>query len=111
VKSTAPEDLIGLVHAATGATVLSPIATHRLLDAAGDRQRARNRLRGLTERETQVLASLGAGDSNLRIARRLNLSEATVKGYVSRLLVKLNCDNRTQTGLIAQRAGLRRLPP
>ncbi|MBL7259516.1 response regulator [Paractinoplanes lichenicola] len=107
VKSTAPEDLIDLVRAAVGGgTVLSPVAAQRLVGAAGDRQRGRDRVRDLTEREAEVLAGLGNGDSNLRIARRLNLSEATVKGYVSRLLVKLGCDNRTQAGLLAQQAGL-----
>ena len=107
VKSTAPEELAGLVRAAAGGgTVLSPVATQRLVGAAGDRQRVRERVRQLTEREAEVLAGLGNGDSNLRIARRLNLSEATVKGYVSRLLVKLDCANRTQAGLLAQLAGL-----
>ncbi|MCY1137132.1 response regulator transcription factor [Actinoplanes sp. Pm04-4] len=108
VKSTDPEDLVDLVRAAAGGgTVLSPVAAQRLLGAAGERQRVRERLGRLSERETEVLAGLGAGDSNLRIARRLSLSEATVKGYVSRLLVKLDCDNRTQAGLLAQQAGLR----
>nr|WP_307833892.1 LuxR C-terminal-related transcriptional regulator [Actinoplanes italicus] len=37
---------------------------------------------------------------------RLSLTEATVKGHVSRLLVKLDCANRTQAGLIAREAGL-----
>ncbi|WP_308208410.1 response regulator transcription factor [Paractinoplanes aksuensis] len=92
--------------AAGGGTVLSPVAAQRLLGAAGDRRRVRERLSRLSERETEVLAGLGAGDSNLRIARRLRLSEATVKGYVSRLLVKLDCDNRTQAGLLAQQGGL-----
>ena len=107
LKSTAPEDLVALVRvAARGATVLSPEATQRLVRAVGDRQRAPDLLARLTERETQVLASLGAGRSNQQIARRLHLSEATVKGYVSRLLVKLDCDNRTQAGLLAHQAGL-----
>lgn len=107
VKSTDPDDLVTLVRAAAGGgTVLSPVAAQRLLGAAGDRRRVRERLSRLSERETEVLAGLGAGDSNLRIARRLRLSEATVKGYVSRLLVKLDCDNRTQAGLLAQQGGL-----
>jgi DNA-binding NarL/FixJ family response regulator len=108
VKATAPEDLIGLIRAAaSGATVLSPEATRRLIAATGDRHRARELLRSLTGREAEVLAGLGAGRSNQQIARRLHLSEATVKGYVSRLLIKLGCENRTQAGLLAQEAGLR----
>jgi DNA-binding NarL/FixJ family response regulator len=38
--------------------------------------------------------------------RRLHLTEATVKGYVSRMLVNLRCDNRTQAGLLAYETGL-----
>ena len=64
----------------------------------------------LTGRELDTLQLLGQGLSNLQIARRLHLSEATVKGYVSRLLVKLGCDNRTEAALLAREAGLRGRP-
>jgi DNA-binding NarL/FixJ family response regulator len=109
VKSTPPEDLVGLVRvAADGHTVLSPAATRRLVAPAADRQASRDRrlalLADLTEREEQVLAGLGEGLSNAQIAARLHLTEATVKGYVSRLLVKLECANRTQAGLLAYEA-------
>ncbi|MFI6031542.1 response regulator [Amycolatopsis magusensis] len=111
VKSTPPEGLISLVRvAADGHTVLSPEAARRLVAAsAGDHrrtERARERLTTLSEREVQVLTCLGSGLSNADIARRLHLSEATVKSYVSRMLVKLDCGNRTQAGLLAHEAGL-----
>jgi DNA-binding NarL/FixJ family response regulator len=111
VKSTPPEDLIDLVRvAAEGHTVLSPAAARRLIAAAPDRDAARDRARkltgSLTERETEVLVGLGEGLSNAQIAGRLYLSEATVKGYVSRMLDKLGVANRTQAGLLAHDAGL-----
>ncbi len=111
VKSTPPEDLIGLVRvAADGHTVLSPSAARRLVALSADhRERgedARRRIAGLTERERDVLACLGEGLSNADIAARLHLAEATVKSYVSRMLVKLDCANRTQAGLLAHEAGL-----
>ena len=111
VKSTPPEDLIGLVRvAAEGHTVLSPAAARRLIAASADSQPAAERARqltgSLTEREADVLACLGEGLSNAQIAGRLYLSEATVKGYVSRMLEKLSLDNRTQAGLLAHDAGL-----
>ena len=104
VKSTPPEDLIGLVQvAAEGHTVLSPAAARRLIAASADRQPARDRARrlaaSLTDREAQVPACLGEGLSNAQIAARLYLSEATVKGYVSRTLDKLGCANRAQAGM------------
>ena len=111
VKSTPPEDLIGLVRvAAEGHTVLSPAAARRLIAASADSQpaaeRARKLVGSLTEREMEVLAGLGEGLSNAQIAGRLYLSEATVKGYVSRMLDKLGLDNRTQAGLLAHDAGI-----
>jgi RNA polymerase sigma factor (sigma-70 family) len=111
VKTTPPEELARLVRvAADGNTVLSPSAARRLVAASADRQssrqRARQLLEGLTEREREVLACLGEGLSNAQIAERLYLSEATVKGYVSRMLDKLGCANRTQAGLLAHDAGI-----
>jgi DNA-binding NarL/FixJ family response regulator len=90
--------------------VLSPAAARRLVTASADqhstRQRAQQLVESLTDRELQVLACLGQGLSNAQIAARLYLSEATVKGYVSRLLDKLGCANRTQAGLLAHDAGI-----
>ena len=111
VKSTPPEDLIGLVRVATdGNMVLSPAAARRLVAASADQQSARQRARALveslTEREGEVLACLGEGLSNAQIAARLYLSEATVKSDVSRMLDKLGCANRTQAGLLAHDAGI-----
>ncbi|HTZ91825.1 MAG TPA: response regulator transcription factor [Streptosporangiaceae bacterium] len=111
VKSTPPADLIGLVRvAAEGHMVLSPAAARRLVAASADSQQTRDRARklmvSLTEREVEVLRCLGAGMSNAQIAAQLYLSEATVKGYVSRMLDKLGCANRTQAGLLAHDAGI-----
>jgi DNA-binding NarL/FixJ family response regulator len=111
VKSTPPEDLIGLVQvAAEGHTVLSPAAARRLIAASADsssaRERARKLVGSLTEREVEVLGCLGQGLSNAQIAARPYLSEATIKGYVSRMLDKLGCANRTQAGLLAHDAGI-----
>lgn len=111
LKTTPPADLAELVRvAAAGHTVLSPIAAARLVAAssAGLRQgeEARARLHELTARERDVLTCLGRGLSNADIASALSLSEATVKSYVSRMLVKIDCRNRTQAGLLAHEAGL-----
>ena len=111
LKDTAPNDLVDLVRVAAGGhLVLSPSPARRLVGASEDtlvaQDRAQARLTGLTTRESEVLACLGLGMSNQQIGRRLYLSEATVKGHISRLLVKLGCANRTQAGLLARDAGL-----
>ncbi|MGK5682837.1 response regulator [Actinoplanes sp. URMC 104] len=111
VKSTPPAQLLDLIRvAAQGHTVLSPVAKDGLVavsaTAHGEREAAQARLADLTERERDVLAAIGDGLSNAEIARRLFLSETTVKGYVSHLFEKLGCANRTQAGLLAQSAGL-----
>lgn len=111
LKSTPAEDLISLVRvAADGHTVLSPEAASRLVAASRGEYRqleeAKRRIANLTEREVDVLTCLGQGLSNADIAGRLHLSEATVKSYVSRMLLKLGCTNRTQAGLLAHEARL-----
>lgn len=60
----------------------------------------------LTARELDVLRLLGQGQSNKAIAACLDLSEGTVKGYVSTVLSKLGVEDRTQAALYAVRHGL-----
>lgn len=57
---------------------------------------------GLTDREREVLALLGAGSNNAQIARALGLSLKTVQNYVSRILDKLQVSDRTQAALQAR---------
>ncbi|MGC0417141.1 response regulator [Embleya sp. AB8] len=111
LKDTPPEDLLGLIRvAADGHTVLSPGPASRLAaDSArrrADRQRALARISILSPGETEILAGIGAGRSNAEIAALLNFSEATVKTYVSRMLTKLDCANRTQAARLAYDAEL-----
>ncbi len=107
VKSTAPGDLSNLVRvAAQGQVVLSPGAAESLFAAQTDDDsaaRSRALFARLTARERQVLSLLSTGDSNADIGRSLQLTETTIKGHVSRILDKLECQNRTQAGLLAQR--------
>ncbi|MFI1025524.1 response regulator transcription factor [Streptomyces olivaceus] len=113
LKDSAPQELIHAVRAAAaGNAYLSPAATRHVVDtlaspAATVRgEEARRRLAGLTGRERDVLALLGEGLSNADTGTRLHMSEATVKTYVSRVLTKLDCDNRVQAALLARDAGL-----
>lgn len=113
LKDSAPGELIGAVRAAAaGDAYLSPGATRHVVDqlatgpAAGRGEEARRRVAELSDRERGVLALLGEGLSNADAGRRLHMSEATVKTYVSRILAKLGCENRVQAALLARDAGL-----
>ncbi|MFD7911745.1 response regulator [Streptomyces sp. NPDC059752] len=113
LKDSAPGELIGAVRAAAaGDAYLSPGATRHVVDqlasgkAAVRGEAARRQVAELSERERGVLALLGEGLSNAEAGRRLHMSEATVKTYVSRILAKLGCENRVQAALLARDAGL-----
>jgi DNA-binding NarL/FixJ family response regulator len=60
----------------------------------------------LSEREREVLRLLAHGLANSEIARRLYLSEGTVRNYVSTIFAKLDVTDRTQAALVALRLGL-----
>jgi DNA-binding NarL/FixJ family response regulator len=60
----------------------------------------------LTERERDVLALIAEGKSNKEIGRALDLTEGTVKGYVSAIFEKLGVGDRTQAAMLAHRSGL-----
>lgn len=113
LKDTAPAELIQAVRAAAaGDAYLSPRATRHVVDrltlgrTAVRGEEARQRVAALSGREREVLALLGEGLSNADAGRRLHMSEATVKTYVSRILAKLGCENRVQAALLARDAGL-----
>ncbi len=112
LKSGDPRELIAGVHAvAGGAAYLSPKVAQRVIEQlAGGRMArgsaARDRIAGLTDREREVLALLGAGLSNAEIARTLHIVEGTVKAYVSAILTRLDVRNRVQAAIIAHEAGL-----
>ncbi|KIZ17540.1 response regulator transcription factor [Streptomyces natalensis] len=113
LKDSAPTELIRAVRAAAaGEAYLSPGATRHVVDSlASSRttlraEQARRRLETLTGRELEVLALLGEGRSNADAGQRLHMSEATVKTYVSRILAKLDCENRVQAALLSRDAGL-----
>ncbi|MGH8988146.1 MAG: response regulator transcription factor, partial [Acidimicrobiales bacterium] len=92
---------------------LSPSIARRLIalvagdnDANARRQEAIGRLALLTAREHEVAAAIGQGQSPAEIAGHLHMSLATVKAHVSRLLTKLNADNRVQIALLVQEAAV-----
>jgi two-component system response regulator DesR len=59
----------------------------------------------LTDRERQVLRYAGEGEASAEIASRLNLSEGTVRNYLSEAMSKLGASNRTEAARIARQKG------
>jgi DNA-binding NarL/FixJ family response regulator len=113
LKDTPPRDIIEAVRTvAAGAATLSPAVIRQLIDHVADpaagprRDRARRSLAGLTDREREVAVTLGRGLSNAEIAAELTMSVPTVKGHGSRLLAKLDLNNRVQVALLVHDAEL-----
>ncbi|RLU85039.1 DNA-binding response regulator [Streptomyces griseocarneus] len=95
---------------AAGDALLAPNITKRLIAEfsrmTGPRVPLRERVQGLTERETEVLSLVAQGLSNAEIADRLVVAEQTVKTHVSRILIKLGLRDRTQATVFAYESGL-----
>jgi DNA-binding NarL/FixJ family response regulator len=113
LKDTPPADIVRAVRqVAAGDPMLSPRVTRQLIahvtDAGPDARRARARalLDRLSEREREVAIAVGQGRSNAEISAELFMSVATVKAHMTRMLAKLDLNNRVQVALLAQEAGL-----
>ncbi|WP_083971532.1 response regulator [Actinoplanes awajinensis] len=96
---------------AAGDGLLSPDITRRLIaefsrTCGPPRTPLKDRVGGLTERETEVLALIAQGLSNAEIAAQLFVAEHTVKTHVSRILTKLGLRDRTQAAIFAYEVGL-----
>jgi DNA-binding NarL/FixJ family response regulator len=111
LKDTPPAEIVRAVRAvAAGEPTLSPSVTRRLIDQVADtessdrRRRAREELERLTDREREVAVAVGLGKSNAEIGSELYMSVATVKAHVSRVLEKLELNNRIQIALLAHDA-------
>jgi DNA-binding NarL/FixJ family response regulator len=113
LKDTPPPEIVRAIRlVAAGEAMLSPTVTRRLIQHVADdgvasrRAQARERLDRLTDREREVAVAIGHGKSNAEIAAELYMSVATVKAHVTRLLQKLELDNRVQIALLAHDAGV-----
>ncbi|WP_328968496.1 response regulator transcription factor [Streptomyces sp. NBC_00239] len=113
LKNAEAAELITAVRTvARGEGLIAPAVTRRLIaEFAAPRVRSANAAQsaavaGLTPREREVLSCLGQGLSNVEIAARLEMAEATAKTHVSRLLGKLELRSRLQAAVLAQELGI-----
>jgi DNA-binding NarL/FixJ family response regulator len=104
LKDALQSDLVRAIRSvAAGEAFLAPAAQRQLMELL---RKPRSEREALTTREADVLRLIAEGLSNKQIARRLNLTEGTVKGYVSQILAKLHLEDRTQAALYAVREGI-----
>ncbi len=101
-SATISEVVQAIRQAAAGETMLSPYMITRLV--AEFREKADKHQ--LSARETEVLQLLGEGLANTQIARRLFISESTVRTHLCRLLDKLHMKNRAEATAYAIRHNL-----
>ena len=103
LKDAEPDELLrGVRAAAAGDSPFSPKAARALLNLGGQRKAAED----LTPREREVLGLLSSGLTNKVIARRLGISEKTVKTHLTSVFSRIGVSDRTQAALWAQRNGL-----
>ncbi len=96
LKDADPDELARAIRAAArGEAPLHPLAARELLD----RHRAGPQL---TDREHEILALVAQGLPNKLIARRLAISERTVKGHLTRVFERIGVTDRTQAALWAR---------
>lgn len=104
LKDSEPDELHRAIQAAArGEAPLTPKAAAEVLAARGPRVGTTG---VLSPREREVLILVAEGLANKQIARRLGISEKTVKGHLTKVFQVIGVADRTQAAMWAQRNGL-----
>jgi DNA-binding NarL/FixJ family response regulator len=113
LKGTNQADIVRAVHAvAAGGAMFGPAVAQRMLELFAHAQtRPAAVFPQLTDRERDVLDLVAQGLTNSQIARRLSISEKTVRNHVSNIFAKLAVADRTQAVIRAREGGLGIPPP
>lgn len=99
LKHAGPEELLGAIRAAAaGDAPLDPKAARALLDS----RRAPAADKALSAREQEVLQLVAQGLANKQIARKLAISERTVKAHLTNIFARIGVSDRTQAALWAR---------
>jgi len=107
LKDSEPEDLLAAIESVyRGEPSLSPAIAQKVLSELRQPPDRPPTPDPLTNREVEVIRLVAKGLSNVEIAERLVVTEATVRAHVSNILSKLHLANRTQAALYALREGL-----
>lgn len=110
-KSSTPEILINALRLILAHGVYLPLSALDTDAPAADETVGTSNpdtlLRNLSPRQIEVLRSVIRGDSNKLIARKLSLSESTIKQHLSAVLRTVGARNRTEAVYAAAKLGLR----
>jgi DNA-binding NarL/FixJ family response regulator len=101
LKDASPDTLLeAILKLHRGGTLFEPKATQSISAPLPEAPKSASEL-GLTAREIEILKIMAGGYANKEIAAALHLAEGTVKNYVSDILSKLDCTDRTRAVLKA----------
>ena len=104
LKDAEPDEVLrGIRAVARGESPIDPKAARELL---GARRTTSAATADLTPRETEVLTLVRQGLANKQIARRLGISERTVKAHLTSAFQRIGVLDRTQAALWAERNGI-----
>lgn len=111
LKGVGGKELVDIVNRIyQGESYITPQLAARMLTEikTGSANKSENQdvFADLTAREEQILESISRGLSNKEIGRELNITEKTVKHYVTNVLQKLQVRNRVEAALLAQKRSL-----
>lgn len=108
LKDMEPEALLDkLLRAAAGEMVITEALAGAMANALrGDDKRRISLLQQLTDREKQILKLITRGLSNKLIARKLDISEGTVKVHVKHVLKKLKLNSRVEAAVWGVKQGI-----
>jgi DNA-binding NarL/FixJ family response regulator len=107
LKDSQPAAIVSSILAVVaGERVMANAVANRVLDMLTGSTSPKEFYDGLTAREVEILKLLATGQANKQIARRLSISEKTVRNHVSHMYEKLQIYDRSQAVLYAVRKGL-----
>ncbi|MCX7827810.1 MAG: response regulator transcription factor [Thermanaerothrix sp.] len=110
LKASGMTELLSAIRSVyRGHSYVDPKVAGKLLSTFNRRKEERDLLGRLTPRELEVLYWIAQGLNNSEIAKRMVLSEKTVKNHVSHILKKLDLVDRTQAAVFAWKRGLAQL--
>jgi len=107
LKNSQAEAIVSSILAVmSGERVMASAVANRVLNMLTGTTTPKEFYDGLTAREIEILKLLAIGQANKQVARRLQISEKTVRNHVSNMYAKLQIYDRSQAVLYAVRKGL-----